>query len=67
MQKMAKPDQAHIDSLRQQNEISREELISIFGIDTDEEIDTKELDGLLSDYVDLKQDSRDLVRSIRGG
>lgn len=67
VRELAKPDQAHIDRLRQQNEISRKELISIFGIDPDEEIDTKELDGLLSDYVDPEQDSRDLVRSIRGG
>lgn len=62
---MSKPDQAHTDSLRQQNEISRKELVSIFGIDPDEAVDTKELDGLLSDYVDPEQDSRDLIRSIR--
>lgn len=66
VRRLSKPDRVDPDNLRQQNEISRKELIFIFGIDPNETIDTKELDGLLSDYVDPEQDSRDLVRSIRG-
>lgn len=67
LQKLSKLDQIHPDSLWQQNEIGRKELMSIFRIDSNDSIDTKKLDGLLSDYVNQEQDSRDLVRSIRGG
>ena len=67
IQKLSKLDQIHPDSLWQQNEIGRKELMSIFRIDSNDSIDTKKLDGLLSDYVNQEQDSRDLVRSIRGG
>ena len=66
VQKLLKPDQMHFESLRQQNEAARKDLRSIFGIEPDDTIDTKELDGLLSDFVDPEEDSRDLIRSIRG-
>ena len=58
VQKMSKPEQMDSDNMRQQNEIGREDIMSIFGTDADASIDTKELDGLLSDYVDPEQDSR---------
>lgn len=54
------------ESLRQQNKAARKDLRTIFGIEPDDTIDTKELDGLLSDFVDPEEDSRDLIQSARG-
>lgn len=67
MRELMKSERLHLDSLWQQNDLGRKELMSIFGIDVNDTIDVKKLDGLLGDYVDQEQDSRDLVRSIRGG
>lgn len=39
---------------------------AIFGTDSDDSTDIEELDGILSDFVDEKQDAVDLVRSVRG-
>ena len=52
-------------TLHAQNEASRKELESIFDIKLDEDVDTTSLDGLLKDYVDPKQNSQELIRSIR--
>ena len=51
---------------RQRNNRSTKTLEAVFGTEPDDTIDTKKLDGLLSDYVDEKHDSLDLVRAIRG-
>ena len=50
----------------QRNNKSAKTLEAAFGTEPDDTIDTKKLDGLLSDYVDEKHDSSDLIRSIRG-
>ena len=67
MRELMKSERLPLDSLWRQNDLGREELMSIFGIDVSDTMDGKKLDGLLGDYVDQEQDSCDLVRSIRGG
>ena len=57
--------QTKLDNLLAQNETSRKKLESIFDIKPDEDVDTKSLDGLLKDYVDPKQNSQELIRSVR--
>lgn len=62
-----KSDQVGDDDLWKQNEASIRALETIFNIDANDNVDTKKLDGLLSDYVDENQNSMELVRAIRGG
>jgi len=59
--------QKHIQlsNLREQNEISRRELETIFDIEPNDQVDTKTLDGLLKDYVNPNENSSELVRSVR--
>ena len=57
--------QTKLDNLLAQNEASRKELESIFDIKPNEYVDTTSLDGLLKDYVNPKQNSQELIRSIR--
>ena len=52
------------DDMLEQNEAGRKELESIFGNEPDH-ADTASLDGLLRNYVDPKQNSQELVRSVR--
>ena len=59
--------QTWLDELLKQNEISRKELRSVFDIDPNDKIDTSELDGMLKDCTDEKENSMELVRSARGG
>ena len=63
----AKSNQTWIDDLLKQNESSRKELQSIFGIDPNHKTDVKELDGMLKEYADGEENSVDMVRSVRGG
>ncbi len=53
-----------LDDMLEQNKVSRKELESIFGNEPDY-ADTASLDGLLKNYVDPKQNSQELVRSVR--
>ena len=62
-----KSDQVGDDDLWKQNEASIRALETIFNIDANDNVDTKKLDGLLSDCVDENQNSMELVRAIRGG
>ncbi len=55
----------HLDNLLAQNDLSRKKIESIFNIKSDDAIDTLSLDGLLSDYIDERQNSSELVRSVR--
>ena len=59
--------QTWLDELLKQNEISRKELRFVFDIDPNDKIDTSELDGMLKDCTDEKENSMELVRSARGG
>lgn len=56
---------SHIQDLLEQNEVSRKELEEIFKLDPDENVETTSLDGLLSKYVDLNENSAELVESVR--
>jgi len=57
--------QSQLNDLLEQNELSRKDLESIFDIDPNDQVDTKTLDGLLKDYADPKENSAELVRSVR--
>ena len=63
---LMKPEQPQ-DDLWKQSEANIRALESIFNIDADDTVDTRELDGLLSDCVDEDENSMELVRSIHGG
>ena len=63
---LREPDTTQVDDLWQQSEIARKELMSVFDIDPDDKVDTKKLDGLLEDFADEKENSLDLIRTIRG-
>ena len=65
IQTMQQLNQHHLDNL-QQNENNRMMLESIFDIDPNVEVDARKLDGLISDCVDEEENSRDVVRRIRG-
>ena len=54
-----------IEDLLRQNVVSRKELRTAFGIDQNDRIDTRELDGMLKDCVDENENSQELVRSVR--
>ena len=58
-------DVERIGDLLKQNEASRNELRAAFGIDPNDKIDTRELDGMLKEYVDENENSQELVRSVR--
>ena len=58
-------DLERIGDLLKQNEISRNDLRTAFGIDPNDKIDTRELDGMLKEYVDEKENSQELVRAVR--
>jgi len=55
----------HIQSLVEQNERSRKELEEIFGLDPDKDVDTKTLDGMLSEYIEPDENADEMVRSVR--
>ena len=57
--------QRKFDNLFKQNDVSRKELESIFGIEPNGDVDTASLDGLLEDFVDPEQNSQEMVRSVR--
>ena len=65
--KLQEPDKPPLNDRWQQSDTEVKVLESIFDIDPDDEVGTRELDGLLSDCVDKNQNSLDLVRSVRGG
>ena len=58
-------DVERIGDLLKQNAASRKELRDAFGIDHNDKIDTRELDGMLNEYVDEKENSQELVRAVR--
>ncbi len=58
-------DAERIGDLLKQNAASRKELRDAFGIDHNDRIDTRELDGMLKEYVDEKENSQELVRAVR--
>ena len=49
-----------IGDLLKQNAASRKELRDAFGIDHNDKIDTRELDGMLKEYVDEMRTHRSL-------
>ena len=67
LETLQKEDRPQHADLWQQSKAATKTLESIFGIGRGKAADTGKLDGLLSDCVDAGEDSRDLVRSIRGG
>ena len=58
-------DAERIGDLLKQNSASRKELRDAFGIEHNDKIDTRELDGMLNEYVDEKENSQELVRAVR--
>jgi len=58
-------EEYHIQSLVEQNERSRKELEEIFGLDPDKVVDTKTLDGMLSEYIEPDENADEMVRSVR--
>ena len=58
-------DKAPIDDILKQNEISRKDLRTAFGIDQNDRIDTRELDGMLNGCVDENENSQELVLAVR--
>lgn len=55
----------NIQNLLNQNESNRQILEATYELKSSDEIDTKTLDGLLSDYVDSNENSQELVESVR--
>jgi len=56
--------QMQLDDMREQNNAGREDLEYIFGAEPGDG-NTDSIDGMLKDYVDPKQNSQELVRSVR--
>ena len=58
-------DVGRVWDLLKQNVASRKDLRDAFGIDHNDRIDTRELDGMLKECVDEKENSQELVRAVR--
>ncbi|MGH2574310.1 MAG: hypothetical protein ACRDFC_01270 [Ignavibacteria bacterium] len=54
-----------IQSLIEQNEASRKEIEEIFELDPDKTVDTKTLDGMLSEYITPTENADEMVSSVR--
>jgi len=53
-----------LDDMHEQNDAGREDLEYIFGAELGGG-DKDSIDGMLKDYVDPKQNSQEIVRSVR--